>query len=370
MEIKQLDTLDRLGRYFTYATFEEHFLKAVERLPHNSYTFAFLGSSVESRSIYGIQLGHGDFKILAWSQMHGNESTSTRAIIDLLNSPDLDQYLQGKSLYIIPVLNPDGLESWTRLNANGVDLNRDAINLSQPESQILKEVIDFFEPDLALNLHGQRTFYGVADSVLPAQLSFLTPSGDESKTVTPSRLRSMAIINSIREQLKIKMSAAIGRYDDGFNINCWGDYCQSLEVPTLLFEAGHAYDDYSRDQVTQLYSECLKVVLKNCMEDIVDEERTLKSYFQIPEIKRNYCDILLNNVKSANGTSTLAVMYHEQLIDSQLHFIPMLFAINEPSILYGHRAIDLQSNPEYRDDLEVHADMTVQCESLKIRTLY
>ncbi|WP_194852446.1 M14 family zinc carboxypeptidase [Nonlabens antarcticus] len=360
-------TLEPLSRYFTYTAFEEHFMAAVKALPPDQYAFSFLGSSVDNQSIYGLRLGHGAFKILAWSQMHGNESTSTRAIIDLLHSKDLFQALKNISLYIIPVLNPDGLSSWSRFNSNGIDLNRDAVNLSQPESVILKEVIDFYEPDLALNLHGQRTFYGIAGSVLPAQLSFLTPAADVSKGVNASRLKSMALINNIVKTVKPQMQTAIARYDDSFNVNCWGDYCQSVGIPTLLFEAGHAGDDYARDEVKTLIISSLKSVFTNCSKDEeIEEEVTLNQYLEIPEIARNYCDILIRNAPSVKGNRDLAIMYHEQIEDSQLHFIPMLFAVNDSTIIYGHRMIDLKTDLHYSNDLEVHENMTVTSASLKI----
>ena len=44
-----------------------------------------LGYSVEQKPIYGLKLGRGDYKILAWSQMHGNETTTTKACLDLVN---------------------------------------------------------------------------------------------------------------------------------------------------------------------------------------------------------------------------------------------------------------------------------------------
>jgi hypothetical protein len=359
--------LPPLTRYFNYQTFEMHFMDAVESLPQDSYSFSFLGSSVENRSIYGLRLGHGDFKILAWSQMHGNESTTTRVLIDLLRSPDLFELLKGITLYIIPVLNPDGLEKWTRVNANQVDLNRDAVDLSQPESQILKDTLDFFEPDLALNLHGQRTFYGASGSVLPAQLSFLTPSADESKSVTPSRLASMRLINKVVEVVGSSVKAAIARYDDGFNANCWGDHCQSIDIPTILIEAGHAGDDYGRDQVKDFILESLKTVFRNCINSTdVTEDQILASYFKIPEITKNYCDILIKNAPAAIGVADLMVMYHEVIIDSELCLIPMLFAINEPSILYGHRIIDLKDHSDFKNDLEIHDDMSASSKSLKI----
>jgi len=112
--------------------------------------------------IYKFQTGTGKIKILLWSQMHGNESTTTKALIDFLNLLNGDSDLAKKLLEkftfcCIPMLNPDGAKLYTRENANKVDLNRDSKDLSQPESRVLRETFEHFEPDFCFNLHDQRT---------------------------------------------------------------------------------------------------------------------------------------------------------------------------------------------------------------------
>ena len=43
-----------------------------------------LGKSVNNSPIYGLKIGSGIKKILIWSQMHGNETTCTRALCELI----------------------------------------------------------------------------------------------------------------------------------------------------------------------------------------------------------------------------------------------------------------------------------------------
>ncbi|AZQ44170.1 M14 family zinc carboxypeptidase [Nonlabens ponticola] len=356
-----------LPRYYTYQQFENVFMKVVEQLPQDFYRFSYLGSSVQDRSIYGIELGNGNTKILAWSQMHGNESSSTRAIIKLLQDADLVEILKNVRLYIIPVLNPDGADAWTRFNANGVDLNRDAVDLTQPESDILREAIDFFEPDVAFNLHGQRSIYGTTNSSLPAQMSFLSPAADKGKSITPARIKSMAVINAILGTVGNKIPASIARYGDDFNINCIGDYCQSLGIPTVLFESGHAGNDYSRDAVTDYTLDAIKVAIRYADDlSVISEDEVVQQYQQIPDIKANYCDILIHNVPQNDRLATIAVMYHEQIVDDKLLFIPMVYAINPKEILYGHRSIDLNEFKDFNDDLVIEDSMRVSSTSLDI----
>ena len=113
-----------------------------------------VGKSVLQKPIYSILVGSGQKRILMWSQMHGNESTTTKALFDLLHTLSEDSLvshiLEACTLCIIPILNPDGAEAYTRLNANEVDLNRDAQALSQPESKLLRQVFEDFKPHIVI----------------------------------------------------------------------------------------------------------------------------------------------------------------------------------------------------------------------------
>ena len=138
----------------------------------SDYNHSIIGHSTSGLPIYRIRMGTGSTKVLMWSQMHGNESTTTKSLLDLLRflntNPD---WLDNLQLSIIPILNPDGAKAYTRGNANQVDLNRDAIDLSQVESRVLREEFDQFSPDYAFNLHDQRTIFGVNGK--PATVSLL-----------------------------------------------------------------------------------------------------------------------------------------------------------------------------------------------------
>src|SRR6188508_1376936 len=106
-----------------------------------------IGKSVLGKPIYNYQKGNGKTKIYLWSQMHGNESTTTKALFDFINllnngSELADQLLNSFTFYCIPMLNPDGAKLYTRANANTIDLNRDSQDLTQPESNILRAVFE------------------------------------------------------------------------------------------------------------------------------------------------------------------------------------------------------------------------------------
>jgi len=65
----------------------------------------------------------GSKKKFMWSQLHGNESTTTKALFDVLNIlKEKNEFsktiLEQCTIKIIPMLNPDGARFYTRLNAN------------------------------------------------------------------------------------------------------------------------------------------------------------------------------------------------------------------------------------------------------------
>ena len=192
-------------------------------------------------------IGEGEKRILLWSQMHGNESTTTRALLDLFKLFEKEGYpFSNCQLYIIPMLNPDGATQYTRVNGNGVDLNRDAIALSQKESQFLRDTYERVRPDFCFNLHDQRTIFGVGDK--PATVSFLAPAVDEHRNVTKVRELAACIITEMNNNLQLSINGFIGRFDDNFNPNCTGDQYSLLGTPTILIESGFYPRDYQREQ--------------------------------------------------------------------------------------------------------------------------
>ncbi len=199
--------------------------------------------------------------------MHGNESTTTKALFDLINTllnerdPIIKTILSRCTLYIIPILNPDGAEAYTRLNANNVDLNRDAQQLSQPESLILKSAFEQFKPNYCFNLHGQRTIFSAGNTNIPATVSFLAPAQDKTCKITDTRKIAMELIASMNNALQEQIPDQVGVYDDSFNNNCVGDTFQSLDIPTILFEAGHYKNDYLREKTREFIYQSLFTAL-------------------------------------------------------------------------------------------------------------
>ena len=313
------------------------------------FQIEILGDSVDGKPIHGITLGKGSNRILMWSQMHGNESTTTKAVFDLLkyikDNNDFRAYLMDHfTICIIPMLNPDGALAYTRVNSNAIDLNRDAQDRSQPESKILRNVFEYFKPDFCFNLHDQRTIFSVGKSPLPATVSFLTPAEDKERTVTEQRKRSMEIIGVMNQFLQNHIPGQVGRYDDGYNINCIGDTFQSAQVPTILFESGHYQEDYEREQ-TRMYIASSIVCALDYIGHSPIKGTHYKSYFEIPENDKLFCDVLLKNfpILDDGGVELMdvAILFKESLRNGKLEFVPTIEGIQRDLKFYGHKEFDM-----------------------------
>lgn len=333
------------GRYLTL----EAILPILKKHNANNQV-KHVGNSVQERPIYTYQIGTGKTKIFLWSQMHGNESTTTKALLDFINllnsETELAKMLLESFIFLaIPILNPDGAYLYTRENANKVDLNRDAQDLTQPESLVLRGVFEVFQPDYCFNLHDQRTIFGVADSGKPATVSFLAPSYNEERDINATRLDAIRVINNINNVLQNYIPGQVGRFDDSFNINCIGDTFQSLGVPTILFEAGHFPDDYLREETRKYIFISLLVSFTTLSEnDIVDNE--ISQYLNIPQNKVVFYDFMYKNIKiNYDGNEIItnfAVQYKEELIDGKVNFKAYIAAIENLDSYFGHYEFDAQ----------------------------
>lgn len=283
-------------RYVT----SEMILPFINRLK-SDFKKEIVGHSVLGKEISLLTFGHGNKKILMWSQMHGNESTTTKGLLDFLNYLNTDEHFsayikENFTLYMIPILNPDGAEAYTRVNANQIDLNRDAFEITQPESKVLRRLVEEIKPDFCFNLHDQRTIFGTTNHGKPATMSFLAPAFNDVREYNKARMQSVRVINAIFDGLKEYIPNQIGRFDDSFNINCIGDYLMSCQIPTILFEAGHFKEDYNRDIVRKFVFIALISAIYSINEnDIVNNE--LEKYLTIPQNSPYFFDFIYKNIK-------------------------------------------------------------------------
>jgi len=345
------------GRYITNAH-----IKTLNEQHKNIIQIQKVGLSVEKKAINSYVFGVGKKRILVWSQMHGNESTTTKALFDFFNRLHVEDELTNQLLSectfcVIPILNPDGAANYTRLNANSVDLNRDAQLLSQPESKVLRGVYDSFSPDYCFNLHGQRTIFSAGFSSNSSVLSFLSPAEDVQRAVTKTRKVAMEVIVAIDQALKNIIPDQISRYDDGFNHNCVGDSFQALKTPTVLFEAGHFPGDYNREKTREFVYKAL-IAAFTVVSDKDLNGSTYQGYFNLPENQKLFFDVIIRNVVNNDGELfDVAIQYQEVLKEGELLFVPKVAKVGDLTEYFGHHEIEGEQNSILINNSQITTDL-------------
>ena len=131
----------------------------------NLVTLSTIGKSVEGRNIYALYFSKSQTfnskekrskpLVLVDCQQHGDEPSGKEAALItaryILNN---DSYLLNSfDLILIPQANPDGAAKGTRKNANKMDLNRNHVILSEPESIALHRLFLKWMPEITLDIH-------------------------------------------------------------------------------------------------------------------------------------------------------------------------------------------------------------------------
>jgi len=329
------------GRWITL----EQILPIIRSIKFN-LKIELAGSSYQNRDIYDLEFGKGKVKIVIWTQMHGNESTGTKALFDffnfLENPGDLsdlkDQILNNCTIKCIPMLNPDGAQVYSRLNAQKIDLNRDFIDKKASESKLLQKIVKGFQPDYCFNMHDQRTIFSVGKNSNPATISFLAPSEEKKRKITSGRKETMEVIVSMNNFLQNVIPDQVGRYTDEFYPTATGDNFQKIGYNTILVESGHYKNDYQREMTRKYTFFSLLQGLYFISDDT--EKCDYKVYFDIPDNEKNYLDILLKDVIYQGKKIDIGILFEEKLQEKKLHFIPRVDKIENLSKYRANRTIN------------------------------
>ena len=301
----------------------QHIEALLLKLPKDLFRENIIGYSHKNVPIHSVKVGSGSIKILLWSQMHGDESTATKSLFDVFNyllnevdtNKNINTLLEHCTLLFIPMLNPDGAFAYTRENGQGIDLNRDAQKLVSPEAKLLMRIATEFKPNFAFNLHDQTSFYSVTGTDEVATLSFLSPASDESREITASRREAMSVISAMNIILKPYLPNQIGRYNDTFNADCFGDSFQMLNFPTILIESGYFPGDELREETRKFHF----IALMSALFTIASRDfPNSDTYFDIPLNNKIYYDIRLDNILYDNRLTSVGIRFAYKLKDNQL----------------------------------------------------
>ena len=143
----------------------------------DTLTVETIGTSVQGKAIQAVSLGIGPSVVLIIGGLHTGEENPAADLAEQL-ARYIGQHVKelppAVRVVFIPRANPDGYVNQTRINANGVDLNRnwptadwtpDAVHgdelvsgghepLSEPETRALHDYIDALAPVAVISLHG------------------------------------------------------------------------------------------------------------------------------------------------------------------------------------------------------------------------
>ncbi len=291
-------------------------------LDRESVRVTELGRSLHGREIRAVTFGTGPTRVLLWSQMHGDESTATMSLVDIVHffaegeGNPLRALIQERlSVIMIPMLNPDGAERFQRRNAVGVDVNRDARRLATPEARILKAVRDSLAPAFGFNLHDQGARTTAGDEGKQVAIALLAPAADTSRAYGPVRDRARQLAALLATGLQKLKPGRVAKYDDTFNPRAFGDLIQSWGTSTVLIESGALPDDPQKQELRRVNV----LLLLSAFEAIATgryREADPDVYENLPFNRRVANDILLvgGRVLAPNGEAMpldVALVYED-----------------------------------------------------------
>jgi carboxypeptidase T len=158
-------------------------LEAIVAAHPDRITLVDLGLSIEGRPILGLRIGRGGPRVRILGAHHGNELVSQEVVLAAAVAlAEKDPPLK-MEVWVVPEVNPDGVEAGTRYDARGVDLNRNygfqwtdtepyggEKAFSEPETRAIRMLSTWHAPSTGLTLHSGASLmnyiwnYTTADS--------------------------------------------------------------------------------------------------------------------------------------------------------------------------------------------------------------
>ncbi len=272
------------------------------------FSIAEEGVSAEGRNIPLLVVGGGPTTVLLWSQMHGDEPTATSALLDILEhlgrtqkTPDTGRLLSRLTLAIIPMLNPDGAARTRRTNAQGIDVNRDALRLQTPEGRFLKSVRDRLKPSVGYNLHNHSPSVTAGKHGRQVAISLLSVPFDDAFTVNEGRRTTMRMAVLVQQLLEPWAKDRVARYDMDYTARAFGDSMTRWGTPTLLIESGGFFGPDEANTLVRLNFVALLGTL-HALADGSLAKVDVKAYDAIPLNTRDRLfDVLVRNARVIGG---------------------------------------------------------------------
>jgi hypothetical protein len=175
-----------------------------------------IGKSVEGRNLYAMKFSSSEFgkdkskiKVLIFAQQHGNEQSGKEGALLLaleLLKPE-SKYLFNKiDFVLIPQMNPDGSEKNQRRNGNGMDLNRNHLILTEPETIAMHNLFNKYLFEVTMDVHEYFPYGGAWE-----KYGYVSVNDEEVGTTSnvnvSEKIRTLSQIDYlpyIKKYLKVK----------------------------------------------------------------------------------------------------------------------------------------------------------------------
>ena len=188
-------------------------------------TFDF-GKSVKGAPLRAYILGNGTNTTLIFGDFHGNER-SVPGVVEELRAylkENTDKWPDCRVI-LVPYANPDGWEARTRVNADGVDINRNfpgtwkpvcsvtrfnpgPTEASEPETRAIMRLVDLCNPAKVVSIH------------------------QPFKMLSWTGARGLRLAKLMHERNRYRVTDDVGYATPG----AFGDYCARRNIATVTLE--------------------------------------------------------------------------------------------------------------------------------------
>ena len=162
-----------------------------------------IGRSVNDIPLELVQLSQGEYPVLFVGGIHAGYAPNSVALIE-----EATAYFQANpaeipaniALYVIPNLNPDSSEApgalMGRLNANGVDLNRNWDCRWQPNNTILGEFVEFSGGSAPVSEPEAKALYQVVAQLQPKAVLFWGAGNRSLGMASPGACEEYSLVSA------------------------------------------------------------------------------------------------------------------------------------------------------------------------------
>lgn len=123
------------------------------RLPN---AYRAIGETVEGRTIWAEHWGSlKGPQVLVLAQVHGDECSGAFVAREIRTRPPTSW-----GVWLVASVNPDGFARFARRNGKNVDLNRDGVLKTQPETRAVLAFTEEIQPALSVHVHTPLAWVG------------------------------------------------------------------------------------------------------------------------------------------------------------------------------------------------------------------